>query len=51
MTNGVLGDRNAFIEALNTSPVPVAGYFNPSSIALGDIFESFGQKFFGWAGD
>jgi hypothetical protein len=51
MTNGILGDRDEFIAALNMSPVPAVGYFNPSSGALGDIFESIGQKFFGWAGD
>ena len=51
MTNGILGDRAAFQEALNTSPTPAAGYFNPSHGAFGDIVESIGQKFFGWVGD
>ena len=49
MTNGILGDRDQFVLAVNAEQIP--GYFNPSSGALGDIFESIGQKFFGWAGD
>lgn len=49
INNGILGDRGRFVLTVNNEQVP--GYFNPSSGALGDIFESFGQKFFGWAGD
>jgi len=50
MTNGILGDREAFVLSVNKEQIP--GYFNPSGGALAaDIGESFRQKFFGWAGD
>lgn len=50
MTNGILGDRSEFMKALTANPT-AAGYFNPSHSFFGDLMESFGQKFFGWAGD
>jgi len=49
MTNGILGNRGRFIQDVNSAGVP--GYFNPSHGPFADIMESFGQKFFGWAGD
>jgi len=51
MTNGILGNREEFVKALNSSATPAAGYFNPSQSFFADLMESFGQKFFGWAGD
>lgn len=46
---GFSGDRAGFIDRVNRTGIP--GYFNPSSGFVGNIFESIGQKFFGWAGD
>ncbi|RMH88119.1 hypothetical protein EBB59_12155 [Lysobacter pythonis] len=51
MTNGIKGDRDAFVAALNSSPTPAAGYFNPSGGFVADIWQSFRQKFFGRYGD
>lgn len=48
-TNGIMGDRDAFQTMLTTRGAP--GYFNPSHGPIADVFESIGQKFFGWAGD
>jgi hypothetical protein len=48
-TNGILGNRGDFRNVLNTEGAP--GYFNPSRGPFADLVESFGQKFFGWAGD
>ncbi len=48
-TNGILGNRGDFQDILNTDGVP--GYFNPSRGFFADLAQSFGQKFFGWAGD
>jgi hypothetical protein len=48
VTNGILGKRDEFAAALRPNQ---AGYFNPSRGFFGDLMESFGQKFFGWAGD
>jgi RHS repeat-associated protein len=49
MTNGILGNRGEFTTLVNREGHP--GYFNPSRGFFGDLMESFGQKFFGWAGD
>lgn len=50
MTNGILGNYDDFRALVESTGVP--GYFNPShQVGIGDLLESFGQKFFGWAGD
>jgi hypothetical protein len=48
-TNGILGKKGLFQDFLNRMGAP--GYFNPSHGFFADIIESFGQKYFGWAGD
>jgi len=49
MTNGINGDRKAFALAVDREGIP--GFYNPSKGFIADIFQSFKQKFFGWAGD
>jgi len=49
-TNGILGGpQEEFQQMANDTNNPV--YYNPSHGPIADLLESFGQKFFGWAGD
>src|SRR5215213_9019180 len=49
ITNGILGDRNAFVQDVNE--YKTAGYFNPSHGVLEDVLESGLQKYFGFSRD
>jgi hypothetical protein len=44
-TNGILGDRDAFVLKVNLTRTP--GYFNSSNGFFSDVWESLNQKLFG----